>query len=283
MLKSAFTLTALTLFSALVSAQSTTRPKYLDHAAIQHSGQEVTVTANFPVPLFQAISGTREEYGWQVNWEEAPCYSHSDVVDDTGPKWRAAHPDAKGVTRRAGGLFTSTFAEPTGALGATEGDVLAKVIRDYNATDSPGKYALRTSPDGQFAVVGTEVRDENGALQEVRPILDTPVTIEKQMRNVHDTVNAILVALSIAAGKNMIMITEPNNLFRDAQVAVGGHNVEARQLLRQALEGTHRPLQYDLGFDPDKSGVYILNVSVATKAEGDEAGRRRLVPIDRQR
>ncbi len=209
--------------------------------------------------------------------------SHFDVVDDTGPRWRAAHPGAKGVTRRAGGIFTSTFPEPTGTRGATEGDVLAKVIEDYNATDNPGKYVLRTSADGQFTVVGTEVRDETGALQEVRPILCTRVTIQKQGRNVYDTATAILSALSAAAGKDAIMISVPNNLFSDAQVTVGGDDVEARQLLRQALDGTHRPLQYDLGFDPDNSGVYILNVSVATKAESSEAGGRRLVPIDRQR
>ena len=273
----------LTLFSPLASAQSTTRPKYLDHAVIQHSGSAATVTANFPVPLFQAISAIREEYGWQVNWEEAPCYSRFDVVDDTGPRWRAAHPDAKGVTRRAGGLFASTFPEPTGAPGATEGDVLAKVIQDYNATDNPGKYALRTSADGQFTVVGIEVRDETGALQQVRPMLDTLLTVEKRIRNAHDSVNAVLGALSAATSKNAIMISEPNNLFRDTQVTVGGQNAEARQLLRQVFDGTHRPMQYDLGFDPDKSGVYILNVSFAAKAEDDGSGRRRLVPVDRHR
>jgi hypothetical protein len=283
MLKSSSALLMLTLLTALVLAQPATSPKFLDHAAIQHSGPVATVTANHPVPLFQAVSGIREEYGWQIDWEAAPTYSHFDVVDDTGPRWRAAHPDAKGVTRPAGGLFISTFPEPTDTSAATKALVLTKVIQDYNATDNPGKYVLRSVADGQFTVVGIEVRDDTGTLREAHPILDTPVTIEKKTRSVYEAVWAILGALSVAAGKNVIIMSAPNNEFSNTQVTMGGRNIEARQLLREALDSTHRPLLYTLGFDPDyKSGTYILNVLVAAKAEGDEVGGRRLIPIDRR-
>jgi hypothetical protein len=112
MLRGVSIMVALTLVAAAVSAQSTTRPKYLDHAVIQHSGSTATVTADFPVPIFQAISGMREEYGWRLDWEGAPCYCRFDVVDDTGPKWRAAHPDAKGVARPTGGLLNRCTGQP---------------------------------------------------------------------------------------------------------------------------------------------------------------------------
>ncbi len=284
MLKNVLALTIVAMFTTPALAQSTSHPEFFDHAVLQHGGPAATVTANFPVPLIQAISAIREEYGWRIDWEEAPCYSRFDVVDDTGPKWRAAHPDAKGVTRRAGGLFASTFPEPAGASTAGESDALAKVIGDYNSTDNPGKYSLRLGADGQFAVVGTRVRDETGALREVRPLLDTPLTIEKKARSAYDTVSAILLALSWAAGKNVIVMSVPNNLFRDAEVTVGGNKVAARRLLREALDSTHRPLLYNFGFDPDyNSGTYILNVLVAVKAEDGELGGRRLVPIDRHR
>src|ERR1017187_4138849 len=128
-------LIALTLAAAGVSSQSTTRPQYLDQAVVQHNGSVSTITANFPVPLFQALSGIRLEYGWQFDWEAAPCYSNFDVVDDTGPKWRSAHPDAKGVTRSAGGPFSSTFAEPPDASPTAKAAVLAKVIQDYRSEE----------------------------------------------------------------------------------------------------------------------------------------------------
>jgi len=104
-LKSICITTALALLSGLISAQSTPPPRFLDHALIQHSEAGVTVVAKDSLPLLQAISDLRLEYGWQVNWESAPGYSHFDVADDTDPEWRAAHPGAKGVTRPAGGLF----------------------------------------------------------------------------------------------------------------------------------------------------------------------------------
>ncbi len=272
----------LLVLAGFASAQSTTRPKYLERAVIEHAGSTATVTANYPTPLFQAVDGIRQEYGWQVNWEEAPCYSRFDVVDDTSPRWRAAHPNAEGVTRMAGGLFASSFPEPNAGQTATEEETLHKVISDYYATENPGKYALLVGP-GEFTVVGTEVKDDAGSLQKATPILDTPISVDAQRRSATEALHAIVQALSSASGKRVILMSLPNNLLRDTQVALEGHNVPARQLLQEILHATQRPLQYDLGFDPDHSSVYILNVSVAAKAELGQNGQRLAVPIDRRR
>jgi hypothetical protein len=88
------------LLSGVAAAQS--MPKFLDHALVKHNNSEVTIVANDALPLLQAISELRLEYGWRINWESAPGYSHFDLVDDTDPKWRASHPVEKGrdATRR---------------------------------------------------------------------------------------------------------------------------------------------------------------------------------------
>jgi len=271
------------LLAGLASAQSATRPTYMERALIRHSGSIATVTASYPTPLFQAIDAVRQEYGWVVNWEEAPCYSRFDVVDDTSPRWRASHPDTEGVTRKAGGLFASTFPEPKAGGAAAEEQTLGKVIEDYNASENPGRYVLRAAPGEEFTAVGTEVRDDAGALQKVIPILDTPLSVDAQRRSAADALDAILHALSSASGKRVILMSLPNNLFRDTQVALGGHNVTARELLQDLFRDIGRPLQYDLGFDPDHSSVYILNVSVAARVDSDDASGRLLVPIDRRR
>lgn len=271
----------LVLFAGYSCAQSITHPAYTDRAIIEHNNAVVTVVANDPKPLFQAISAIREEYGWRINWEGAPGYSRFDVVDATGPKWRAAHPFAKGVTRPAGSRFICSFSETEDMFALSAGPaVLTKVVQDYNGTDNPGKYDLLAFPDGQFTVVGTQVRDETGALRAVTPLLDTPVTIVKEPRSVYDTVKAILAVLTSTTGKNAIIMSVPNNEFRDNQAAIGGENVPARQLLQQALASTRRPLQYDLGYDPDVP-VYVLNVSVAARAADDGFGGKKRIPIDR--
>jgi hypothetical protein len=262
-------------------AQSTTRPKFFDRAHIEHGEAGVTVTANESLPLFQAIDAVRLEYGWQVNWESAPCYSHFDVVDDTAPKWRAAHPNEKGVTRPAGGLYVGTFPEPkeTSDLGA-ERLALSRLVEEYNATDNPGKYTLRADPGGQLTIVGTRVRDETGNLQDIRPLLDTPLTIGKEPRSVYDAIKSILAGLESATGKQVLFAAASSSLFRTTQATIGGEGVPARELLMQALASTERPIQYDLSFDPDVP-TYILGVSPAMREENDGTGGHRLVSPNR--
>src|SRR5579864_9163059 len=134
-------------------AQSVGRPQYMDRAIVQHNGAVATVIANAPIPLYQAISAIREEYGWRVNWEQAPCYSHLDLVDDTAPEWRNAHPESKGVTRPAGGTFRSVFPEITESSVANAKEALEQIVSDYNATDNLGKYALRAEADSGRTLV----------------------------------------------------------------------------------------------------------------------------------
>ena len=273
---------AVTLISGLAAAQSVPRPKFFDHAVIQHSGPEVTVVANDPIPLLQAVSDLRLEYGWRINWESAPGYSHFDLVDATDPKWRAAHPGEKGATRPAGGLFTATFPEPKEASNVSdERDALARLIDEYNATDNPGKYILRAEADGKFTIIGTRIRDETGALREMQPLLDTPVTLAKAPRNVYDTIEAILGALQSVTGKKVLFVAASSSLFINTQVNMGGEKVPARDLLQQAFASTNRPLQYDLCLNSDVP-VYLLNVSLTMIAEADGLGGRKLVPVDRR-
>ena len=80
---------AVGLLSGLIAAQSAPTSKFLDRAVIRQDGPEITVVANDSLPLLQAINALRLEYGWQVNWESAPGYSHFDLADDTAPRWRS--------------------------------------------------------------------------------------------------------------------------------------------------------------------------------------------------
>src|ERR1700691_2484964 len=134
-------LLAFVLLVGRASPQSTMRPKYMDHAVIQHNGSSSKVIANDPIPLHQVLTAIREEYGWRINWEAAPCYSRFEVVDDTAPSWRIDHPNERGVTRPAGALFTATFTEPPEPSASSEAVVLTKIVEDYNASENPGKYA----------------------------------------------------------------------------------------------------------------------------------------------
>jgi hypothetical protein len=240
------------------TAQSASRPAFFDHARIQRTGAIVTVTANDSMPLSQAIDALRLEYGWQVGFESAPCYSRFDLVDDTGPKWRAAHPNSKGVTRPSGGLFSASFPDPGDTTNSSvEYRAISALVNAYNATNNPGRYALLQQPYGWLTVVGTGVRDETGALRGVSPLLDNHISLTAAPRTVEDTIEAIRTALESATGKKVLDGDFSHSIFH-TRASVGGEDVSARELLEQALASTGRPLQYDLFYDAD-TDQYILN------------------------
>ena len=270
-----FVLTA----AAQQQTHKTTKPNFMSAGTVQHNADNTaTVTANYPSPLLQAIGAVRIEYGWQVNYEEPPYFSQYDLVDNTDPKWRASHPLAKGVTRAAGGQFTSMFPEPTGA---SEEEVLKKIISDYNASGNPGKFELRKERDQQYSVVGVAVKDENGKDRTVVPLLDTPITEPNQELNGNDAVNLLLSLLGSQTGKTVIAGLSPVSTLLQGHGLVGGENVPARVLLGQISALTGRPLLWEITYLADTDpATYVVNIQIAHRSQTDAFGNRAFVPID---
>src|SRR5215475_1915416 len=77
---------------------------------LRRSADSVTIIANGPRPLEQAVNRLSDEYGWTIDYEDPP-YGPSDVVDATAPQWRAQNPTAKGVVVVRSGEFQSHFRE----------------------------------------------------------------------------------------------------------------------------------------------------------------------------
>jgi hypothetical protein len=246
------------VFCGSCLAQSA-RPAFFNRARIQHSGATVTVTANDSMPLSQAIDALRLEYGWRINVESAPCYSRFDLADDTGPEWRAAHPDSRGVTGPSGGLFIANFTDPgDGSDFSAEYRTISAIVNAYNATNNPGRYVLLRGPYGGLTVVGTGVRDETGALVEVPPLLGAHINLVASSRTVEGTLEAIRGALQLATGKEVLDGDFSHSLLLNTHATVGGEGVAARELLEEALSSTGRALEYDLSYDAD-SDNYVLN------------------------
>jgi hypothetical protein len=63
------------------------------------------------------------------------------------------------------------------------------------------------------------------------------------------------------------------------QVTMGGERVPARELLKEAFASTKRPLQYDLGFDPDVP-VYVLSPSLVVRSAGVGAASARYIAMN---
>lgn len=240
-----------------------------------------TITANDPNPLWQAIFAVREEYGWAVNFEDAPINSAAELVDNTDPNWRATHPTAKGYFIARGGHFSSTFEEPQDTVQARLGiePVLHKIIADYNKSSNPGKYKLVAEAGNRYCVVGEYIKDDENMDRKVEPILDTPVAIPSARRSSLDTIRLVLEELHKSRSIRVNLMSFPANTMH-AEAEIGGNSAPARTLLLQALASTGRVLMWDLKFEPN-NGQYYLNIYVAVKAIADQNGTRRLFPVDR--
>jgi hypothetical protein len=254
--------------------------RYMDRADVRHLDNSVTVAANSPRPLAQAITALSEEYGWVIDFEDPPYYSNYDLVDDTDSKWRAAHPSAKGVTAIAGNEFQSQFPESqgTGTSVTDEERVLEKVTSDYNQSTNPGKFSVRNEGDGRFAVIGTDVNDETGQDQAISPILDTPISIPEETRDAYGTIETILDALTAKTNIKVSPGLVPGNALSRTQVSIGGQSVPARVLLLRTLSAVKVKLYWVLYYDHDVQ-LYMFSLLPLMKANYDASGNRTTVLV----
>jgi len=233
----------------------------------------------------QAIEAISQEYGWIVDYEDPLYRSHFDLVDVTDPKWRAAHPNEKGALGVAGGLFQSSFPEPSSiASGDAEEQVLQKLVADYNSSGNPGKFVVRKEEDARYAVIGVSRRDENGRDEAVNALLDTAISIPVQQRDARATLNLIADTLTAFSGVKVYLgVTGlSSDPLQDAEVTIGGSNMPAGTLLLQALDGVSSTSPHFWGifvweflFNADMN-AYYLNLRSATKTETDADGRQRV-------
>ena len=275
-------ITIVSSFSA--QAQDAVRqlhPRYMHNAEVRHLDNSVTVTANAPRPLADSVKALSEEYAWVIDFEDPQYYSKYDLVDDTDPKWRAANPTAKGFTLIAGDSFQTQFPEnPNAATSSAEEEhILENVVSDYNASTNPGRFSVVSEGDGRFAIVGTQVKDENGQNQAVSPILDTPITVQTDTRDPFETIQVILRALSTERQIKVVPGTGAfGGLRPQPRVTVGGQNVPARILLLQTLSAAKMKLYWHLYYDNDVKS-YALNLLPLMKVEYDAAGNRTTVLV----
>src|SRR5258706_10760970 len=60
---------------------------------IAAQAQIATITVQGPRPLYQALKSLEGKYHWPVCYEDAQYSFSGDLVEDTSPQWRLAHPN----------------------------------------------------------------------------------------------------------------------------------------------------------------------------------------------
>lgn len=267
--------------AAAGQAAAPARPEFLEYARIEQKDRQVSVSANSPRPLDQAIEAIRREYGWVIDYED-PMYTPSDLVDDTDPTWRADHPHEKGVTRVAGGAFRAEFPMGNGMrIGSSDEEgVLEKIIADYRASGNPGEFTLRKEGDNRFAVVG--VHKTRGIANDDAPVLDSIIDLPLRERNVAEALEEIVRAVSQKIGVTVEAGEGPINLMVQTTLKMGGGQRPAREFLTQLASASRFPTVWRLLYDADV-GMYFLSLRIATQSakDGSEIPLRSIVNRER--
>jgi len=250
---------AMFLVGPAVAQYQPPQPPFYDRAIIEESGSEVVMRANGPRPLDQAVEGIRQQFGWQIDYEDPP-YGPRELVDNTDPKWRADHPTAKGVTRVAGGVFTTTFNLASKSEAATSNEreaVLEKVVADYNQKGNPGRFVVKDEGRGRFSVVGIGLIEDDGRQRTINPILDAKIELPFGEYVLGDAIEQILRLVSQRTGQRIAPGFWPTNIVVQTKLKIGGEERSARELLSQAASSGRFPLVWRLLYDGDSGGYFL--------------------------
>lgn len=262
-MRAAYSALVVLLISAALYARTGAEVRaYISRGIIDRDGTSTRVIANAPRPLAQAVDALEDEYGWRgwlVDYEDPPYESKYDLVDNTAPQWRLAHPGSKGVAIPSGGFFESWYSEPPGAQWSSEEfeKVLEKVVSDYNGSGNPGRFVVRKEQKNRYAIIGTSISDDAGGEKSVEAILDTPILLPREERRADVTWQVICERVSAKLGIKVAYGGFADNGARQSEVTMGGETLPARTLLLQTVDHMDGIRIWRLFYDVD-SKQYLL-------------------------
>ena len=265
---------AVVVISGLCNAQQSTGDRsFKPRADITRSSNSVAVDASEPRPLKQAVQAIAEEYGWRVDYED-PIYDlMTETVDANDPSWISSHPGELRVKLPNGHQLHSEFSVSAAGKGRLDRKSILESLVDSNTNSgNPGRFTVLSEADGGFVISGTTGRLAG-------PVLSTPISIPPVSRTLHETLDAVFEQLKVATNMTIILSAAPLPLLDHVQITVGGEQVPARDLLRNALNQSGITLHWTMLFEPTFS-QYHFNIARTVLAYQDANGNRRFEPVD---
>lgn len=260
-----------TFISMLIAAQPAHAElhTYLRNAELRREDGTVTIHADDPRPLAQALDSISREYGLSIGYEDPPYRSWFDLYDATAESWKRTHPDGpRGLTVN-GGAFDARYAESSGARPtlAELKSIVDSVVADFNASGNPGRFEVRELAAGGLAVVGISVADEQGAQTDIVPILDTPITLYGGSMRADSAFDELERELQAKSGQK-VGVSATGNLFAQSQLELPVGEMSARtalyNLISQLRVEFHWRAFYDAGMQ-----MYLVNLVPTTTRNRD--------------
>lgn len=259
----------LLLASCLVAGQAIGSSQYWREGKLTKEDRVVSIAANEPRPLRQAVESLSEEYGWIIDYED-PVFSDTDSVSKDDAKWAETHPGRHARLPR-GGMFESRFSGPAKNAQFSDeerGLVLRKVVSDFNESSYPGKFTVVPGTKGRFAVVGKSTTTSTDL-----PLFDTIVTLPADNGSALSTIDEITKQVSKLRGISVHIASVPLNRLIQTQVHPSREPASARRLLQYVIDATGITVSWELLYDIDTQ-AYYLSLKPLLRATTDRLGVR---------
>jgi hypothetical protein len=253
--------------------QSTGSQRFKPRADVVRNGNSVAVDAAEPRPLKQAVEAIAEEYGWRVDYEDPVYDPVTETVDANDASWVSAHPEEPRVKLPNGHNLHAEFSLGATGKGRLDQKSILRSLVDANTNSgNPGRFTVLSETDGGLVVSGI-----TGSL--AGPVLSAPISMPPVSRTLHETLDEVFEQLKLETNATIVLSAVPLPLLDHIQVTVGGEQVPARDLLRNALNQSGVTLHWTMLFEPTFA-QYHFNIERSVLAYQDAEGNRRLTPLD---
>jgi hypothetical protein len=226
-----------------------------------------------------------EEYGWGVNYEDAPTVNASELIDENADLRRLKpgfHLELQDGLFPKTVPFFSTFTELDRSH-ADKKTVLQKLIADYNSSPNPGKFRLARTAQNNDVVIGAKYKSESGREVEYKPILDCPISLVISHSELHDALE--LVAEQVNKSCTNDLHAQLTAMFASDELPFGGlardmsvtgtifgnfRNEAARDVIEDLLRQEWDTLYYSANYAPGINAYYLVIWHATRKAVGVE-------------
>jgi hypothetical protein len=135
------------------------------------------------------------------------------------------------------------------------------LVKSYNASRGGNVFAVVRGA-GLLHVVPQKMTGSSGNLEQVKPVLDTVITVEPKERTAYALIEEICKKISIATNTDVAFGSGPINMLTQTKTSIGGSGKTARSILEQLIleTGARLSLSWELFYGPDVK-EYALNIS----------------------
>ena len=236
-----------------------------DSASFTADNGSVLLKIDSARPVERAVRTLQTRYGYVITYEDAQYTNGDDLQDVSAIVVRNYSSYAPGTAPKVivpkGGKLTLRLPDSLNVGSQDLNAILLQLVRAQAASPRGGHFRVEQAGE-VFHVIPTEVQDIHGAWQPQKPVLDYPITVQKNAdSNVMDMLQAICRALNDASRQHVLLGSVPMNLLLQHRGDLEANAETARSVLVRANVITKSRLSWSLLYDVE-SQAYFLNLSV---------------------